>query len=133
MYVYYNNSMKKKVTFVITKSNWGGAQRYVFDLATALPKDEFDVTVAFGQEGLLATKLQEHGVKTYTIKALTRDVSLLHDVKSFLNYGNFSAKTSQMLCILTHQKQLALVHLRHAWWELKNCLYFPRLAIFRTA
>ena len=76
--------MKKKVTFVITKSNWGGAQRYVFDLATALPKDEFDVTVAFGQEGLLATKLQEHGVKTYTIKALTRDVSLLHDVKSFL-------------------------------------------------
>ncbi len=75
--------MEKKVTFVITKSNWGGAQRYVFDLATSLPKDQFEVSVAFGQDGLLAKKLQEKGIKTHPIKALARDVSLLHDIKSF--------------------------------------------------
>ena len=50
---------KKKMLYVITKSNWGGAQRYVYDLATALPKDQFEVSVAFGQEGLLAKKLRE--------------------------------------------------------------------------
>lgn len=75
--------MKKKVTFVITKSNWGGAQRYVFDLATTLPKDEFEVTVAFGQDGLLAKKLQEKNIKTHPLKALERNVSLTNDIRSF--------------------------------------------------
>lgn len=75
--------MKKKVTFVITKSNWGGAQRYVFDLATSLPKDQFEVSVAFGQDGLLAKKLQENAIKIYSIKALERDISLSSDVRSF--------------------------------------------------
>ena len=72
----------KKILFVITKSNWGGAQRYVFDLATAL-RDDFDVRVAFGQEGLLAKKLSETHIQTFPIEALQRDVSISNDVKSF--------------------------------------------------
>lgn len=75
--------MKKKILFIITKSNWGGAQRYVYDLAAALPKNEFDVRVAFGQEGLLAKKLKEVGISTLFLKALRRDVSVTSDVKSF--------------------------------------------------
>ena len=39
---------RKKILFVITKSVWGGAQRYVFDLATNLPQDEFEIAVAYG-------------------------------------------------------------------------------------
>jgi glycosyltransferase involved in cell wall biosynthesis len=74
---------KKKVLFVITKANWGGAQRYVFDLATSLPKNEFDVVVAFGQRGRLAAELQKAGVTTYEIRSLQRDISLIADLKSF--------------------------------------------------
>ena len=74
---------RKKVLFLITKSNWGGAQRYVYDLATNLPRSEFDVGVAFGQEGLLAKKLKEGQIVTFPIKALGRDVSVRNDVKSF--------------------------------------------------
>lgn len=74
---------KKKILFVITKSNWGGAQRYVYDLATVLPKDQFDISVAFGQPGLLAKKLEAAGVTTYPILSLQRDVSLIADIKSF--------------------------------------------------
>lgn len=77
------NPHQKKILFVITKSNWGGAQRYVYDLATALPKDAFDVHVAFGQEGPLAKKLQEAHIPTFSLKALQRDVSLRADVMSF--------------------------------------------------
>lgn len=83
MCVYYNKSMKKKVLYVITKSNWGGAQRYVFDLATCLPKEQFEAAAAFGQPGLLAKKLQEAGVTTYPITSLQRDVSFGADIKSF--------------------------------------------------
>ena len=39
---------KKKILYVITKGNFGGAQRYVYDLATSLPKDKFEVLVACG-------------------------------------------------------------------------------------
>ena len=77
------SSAKKKILFVITKSNWGGAQRYVYDLATALPKTEFDVSVVFGQKGRLAEKLEQAGIKTYNIVSLQRDVSLGADLKSF--------------------------------------------------
>lgn len=73
----------KKILYVITKANWGGAQRYVFDLATSLPKEEFEVAVAFGQPGLLAQKLQEAGVATRPIQSLQRDVSAWADIKSF--------------------------------------------------
>lgn len=73
----------KKVLFVITKSNWGGAQRYVFDLATALPKDEFETSVAFGQPGLLAERLDEARITTYPMSSLQRDVSAVSDVRSF--------------------------------------------------
>jgi len=74
---------QKKILFVITKANWGGAQRYVYDLATNLPKNEFDVSVAFGQEGLLAKKLRGSRIITFPINAMERDVSIGNDVKSF--------------------------------------------------
>jgi glycosyltransferase involved in cell wall biosynthesis len=69
--------------FVITKSNWGGAQRYVYDLATSLPKSEFDVAVAFGRRGPLASELEKDGIAVHEIKSLRRDVSFGADVKSF--------------------------------------------------
>ena len=40
-----------KILYVITKSNWGGAQRHVFDLATAMKDKGHDVYVALGGEG----------------------------------------------------------------------------------
>ena len=75
--------MKKKVTYVITKSNWGGAQRYVFDLATNLPKEQFEVAVALGGDGLLAKKLQERNTSIYRSISLGRDISIGKDIRSF--------------------------------------------------
>ena len=51
--------LRKKVLIVITKSNWGGAQRYVYDLATNLPKEHFAVAVALGGEGELKQQLEK--------------------------------------------------------------------------
>lgn len=75
---------KKKILYIVTKSNWGGAQRHVFDLATNLPKEKFDVTVAAGGNGILHEKLKTAGIKTINIGALQRDTSLLKDSFSFL-------------------------------------------------
>jgi glycosyltransferase involved in cell wall biosynthesis len=78
--------MKKKILYLITKATWGGAQRYVFDLATALPKDLFDIAVAFGQDGLLAKRLRHADVTTFPIDSMQRDVSLGADIKSFFEF-----------------------------------------------
>lgn len=66
----------KKILYVITKSNWGGAQRYVFDLGLAAHRHGFEVVVALGGAGVLKTKLEAVGIRTISIRALERDVSL---------------------------------------------------------
>ncbi len=76
--------MQKKILFVITKSNFGGAQRYVYDLATSLPKKDFEVVVAFGEGGELEQRLKADGVRTIFIKSLQRDVSVGKDFAVFL-------------------------------------------------
>ncbi len=72
----------QKILYVITKSNWGGAQRYVFDLATALPKDQFEVAVVMGGSGLLTEKLEAAGIRTISIESLVRDVSFFSDARA---------------------------------------------------
>jgi glycosyltransferase involved in cell wall biosynthesis len=64
-----------KVLYIITKANWGGAQRYVYDLATAAKARGFDVAVAHGGEGEMARRLSAAGIRTIPIVALGRDVS----------------------------------------------------------
>jgi glycosyltransferase involved in cell wall biosynthesis len=73
---------KKKLFLVITKSNWGGAQRYVYDLATGLSSEEYDITVLMGGDGTLKKRLDEAGIKTISIPSLIRDISLTSDIKT---------------------------------------------------
>ncbi|KKT44585.1 MAG: Glycosyl transferase, group 1 [Parcubacteria group bacterium GW2011_GWA2_44_15] len=70
------------VLYIITKSNFGGAQRYVYDLATNLPKKDFEPLVAFGGNGGLKDKLEESGIQTITIPELKRDIGILKEVRA---------------------------------------------------
>ncbi len=94
----------KKILYVITKGNWGGAQRYVFDLATNLPRNEFDVSVAFGQQGRLAAELVKTSTVTHTIHSLERDVSLNADIKSFFELRRLFKKEKPDIVHLNSSK-----------------------------
>lgn len=72
--------LKIRVLHIITKSNWGGAQRYVFDLAAGLPKDRFDTEVAVGGTGILVERLHNAGIPVTTISRLGRDVNMFQDI-----------------------------------------------------
>ena len=72
-----------KILYVITKSNWGGAQRHVFDLAVSMKEKGHDVWVALGGEGLLKTKLEAAGIYTFSVAAMGRDISVGKDTGSF--------------------------------------------------
>ncbi|PIR84678.1 hypothetical protein COU16_01410 [Candidatus Kaiserbacteria bacterium CG10_big_fil_rev_8_21_14_0_10_47_16] len=70
-----------KILYLITKSNYGGAQRYVHDLACDMSTTH-DVVVAFGGSGILATKLHADGIKTRTIDSFQRDISIVKELTS---------------------------------------------------
>lgn len=73
---------KINILYLITKATNGGAQKYVHDLAINLPKDEFDVIVAYGERGKLARTLAGDNIKLREIPSLRRDVVLWSDIAS---------------------------------------------------
>lgn len=77
--------MQKKVIFLITKSVWGGAQRYVYDLATSFPKDQFSVLVVAGGNGALIEKLGNADIRTSSLPILQTDNKLGDVLFSFVN------------------------------------------------
>ena len=74
---------RKKVLFLITKATWGGAQRYVYDLVTHLPTDEYHPIVAFGVEGQLAEMLRAAHIETIALPKMGRDIALVDDISAF--------------------------------------------------
>lgn len=74
---------RKKILYVITKSNFGGAQRYVFDLATSLSPNDYIPAVALGGSGILKKKLEEKNIRVISCPSLERDVNPLRDAASF--------------------------------------------------
>lgn len=70
-----------KALILITKGNFGGAQRYVFDIATHAKQQGIETLVACGPEGILSKKLEDAGVHTWTLASSKRDISLLHEFK----------------------------------------------------
>jgi glycosyltransferase involved in cell wall biosynthesis len=79
------NQKTKKIIYVITKSNWGGAQKYVFMLAKKAKNTGFEVVVVLGGDGLLVEKLKEEKIKTISIKSMGRDINIFNDFKSFID------------------------------------------------
>lgn len=72
---------KIKVLYLITKSNWGGAQRYVYDLATSLDTTIYEPVVVLGGNGELVEQLHVAGVRTITLASAQRDISIQKEVR----------------------------------------------------
>jgi len=100
---------KKKILFVITKGNFGGAQKYVYDLATNLPNNKFEVSVACGsQEGTtliekieeINSKRENSKIKIFKLENSQREIKARSDLKSF-----------KEILALIHSENSDIVHL----------------------
>lgn len=76
-----------KILYVITKANWGGAQRYVYDLANACADDKHEVVVAYGERGVLTERLEDigaaTGIRTEMLPSLRNSLDLIHSFRGF--------------------------------------------------
>lgn len=134
--------VKKKILFLITKSNWGGAQRYVFDLATNLPSSHFDVVVALGGDGVLKEKLETQNIRVISLQEMKNETSFLR-IRSATNelVTTFMSERSDILHINSSLAGISGViaarrakipktlFTAHAWAFNENRSLFQRLII----
>lgn len=72
-----------KILYVITKSNYGGAQRYVHELAREMHTRGHDVAVATGGNGELVSYLEEDEIRVIPIDTLQRDIRITKEFATF--------------------------------------------------
>lgn len=118
---------KKKILYVITKGNFGGAQRYVFDLVTNLPNDKFEAVVACGiKDGnTLSQKLSGKNIKTVALENSEREINIKKDFKTFRD----------LIKIIKEEKP-NIIHFNSSKVGLLGSLvvlYFKILNLFRTS
>ncbi len=112
-----------KVLYIITKSNFGGAQKHVFDLATNLPKDQFEVVVALGGDGLLKQKLETAAVRTVSVGKMGRDISIFKDLSSLFDVYKIIKKERPDVIHLHSPKAAGLGALSGRLLGVKNIVY----------
>lgn len=71
-----------KILYIITQSEFGGAQRHVFDLAANFT-NEHTIFIAAGGNGELFDKADELNIKTYKLKFLRRAINPFFDLMAF--------------------------------------------------
>jgi glycosyltransferase involved in cell wall biosynthesis len=82
---YMQDKYKKRVVHFITKgSPFGGAQNYVYTLATNLPKDRFESIVLTGYGEDLAHRLSKAGIHVEHIPHLVRDINPIGEIRAFI-------------------------------------------------
>ncbi|PIR93570.1 hypothetical protein COT99_00170, partial [Candidatus Falkowbacteria bacterium CG10_big_fil_rev_8_21_14_0_10_43_10] len=74
-----------KILYLVTQSDFGGAQRYVFDLASNFSQ-KYAIIVAGGEQGHqgeLTKRLKEKNIEFRHLSHLKRAISPLHDWLAF--------------------------------------------------
>ncbi len=98
--LYHNTMIKdKKILYIITQTKWGGAQKYVLELAQYFSKHN-EVHIAFGETKHInqqfIDKCKELNIHTIPITRLVRnidpsqDFSAVSEIKKILNKGNYN-------------------------------------------
>lgn len=78
----------KKILYLITSSDWGGAQKYVLDLASHMDTDN-QVTVAVGSgNGQLIDRLNDAGIRNMRIKHLDNSLNPLKNILAYFQIKN---------------------------------------------
>ncbi|MDK2906718.1 MAG: hypothetical protein PWQ66_679 [Petrotoga sp.] len=81
---------KVKVLQIITKADWAGAQRIVYEICKIAKEDtKIEMEVAVGEKGILEEKLRnELGITVHTIKNLIHPIKPVVDLKGYRELKN---------------------------------------------
>jgi glycosyltransferase involved in cell wall biosynthesis len=99
-----NSEKQRKILQIITKSNFGGAQKYVYEISTDLKERGHDVVIAHGGNGILVDKLKKGSVRTIKINYLNRNINIFSDLKVFFEIIKIISKEKPDIVHLNSSK-----------------------------
>lgn len=84
----------KKILYLVTQAETGGAQKYVLDLASNLGKSQFEAIVAAGGKATdpLFLNLQKNQIKYFRLKYVIRAINPVFDFLGFWEIFNLIKK-----------------------------------------
>lgn len=122
---------KKKIIYLVTQSEWGGAQKYIYDLATHLSKDEFDILVAAGEDDKeLFNRLQKKQIRTQQLKHIVRAIRPIKEILAFFELLKLFKKEKPNIIHLNSSKISILGSF--TGWMTKKVLGLRSLIIIYT-
>ncbi len=77
---------KLRILQIITKADWAGAQRVVYELCKYIQenyRNEIELEVAVGDNGILVEKLRKMGIKVHILDRLKHDINPIVDYKGY--------------------------------------------------
>lgn len=103
-----------KILYIITQGEWGGAQKYVFDLASG-SSHEYETIVAVGEpngkknlQEKLESRNMEHGtwnnIQIVQLRHLVRKISFWHDILAVLELAKLYQKLKPDIVHLSSSK-----------------------------
>ncbi|MFA5318137.1 MAG: glycosyltransferase family 4 protein [Patescibacteria group bacterium] len=114
-----------KILYLITQSDFGGAQKYVYDLATNISQN-YTVIVAGGQQGErgeLAQKLKEKNIKYVYIPHLKRAILPWHDFLAFRQIVKLIKQEKPDIVHLNSSKISIIGSLATRWCRVPKIIY----------
>ena len=104
-YIDSAGNLKKRILFLITQSELGGAQRFLFNLTSHLDKDTYELLVAVGSSGNgdFLRVLKAGGIPCQTLKFLKREPTL-SDVKAIFEIRSLIKSYSTDILFLNSSK-----------------------------
>jgi glycosyltransferase involved in cell wall biosynthesis len=117
----------KKILFIITQSEFGGAQKAFFNIATNLDKEKYKIIVAAGPEGDdeqgLLSALEKRGINTKHLKYLRRAINPLFDLQGLLEIRRLIKKERPETLFLGSSKAGFLGSLAGQLAKVPNIIY----------
>ena len=71
---------KPRILFLVTTSEWGGVQNFIFTLAQEMMRRGFELLVAAGGDGELGQRCAEVRIPYLKLKTMRREISLFRDL-----------------------------------------------------
>ncbi len=122
-----------KILFVITQGFWGGAQKYVLDLATGLgPECEVHIAVGSNDAPMFEEKLQlfsslsSSQIKIHPLNHLRREISPFQDIMAILELRDLykelqpdivhlNSSKAGVIGSLARTKKTKIIYTAHGW------------------
>jgi glycosyltransferase involved in cell wall biosynthesis len=81
---------KKRILFVITQSEWGGAQKFLYSLVSNLDISKYEILVSTGDagDGKLLDAFKKMDVQTRKLRSLKRQINPYFDLKAISELKN---------------------------------------------